>query len=238
MRTHTIPNPDNSPFVLSLCDYTGNIVEPWAEAGYRCICVDLSHPEEITVNGRVTLIRADVRLWLPPLANYRFVFAAPPCTDVAVSGARYFASKGIGKLAEALALVDACRTICEWSGAPWLLENPVSTLSTYWRKPDFYFDPYQYGGYDTPDDAYTKRTCLWTSSDFRMPPYKPVPPTQGSRMHRLPPDDDRTAVRSATPLGFARAVFRANSDNALDNPKDEPLIASHHQATLPYICHD
>jgi hypothetical protein len=217
------------------------MIEPWAEAGYRCLCVDLSHPEDIAENGLVTFIRADVRNWLPPLADYRIVFAAPPCNDLPISRARYFSSKGPGRLAEALAIVDACRTICEWSKAPWMLENPFSTLSTCWRQPDFCFDPSQYGGCDRPGDAYSKRTCLWAGGGFHMPTFTLVTPGEGSRMLRLPPTDDRAAIRSATPLSFARAVFRANCrDPGLAPPptQNAMLTATNSQTLLPCPCHD
>src|SRR4249920_2964553 len=118
--------------VLSLCDRTGNMVRPWAEAGYECMCVDLQHAEDGRREGSITFVRADVRNWLPPLATYAMVFGFPPCTDLAVSGARWFAEKGLARLSDALGLVEFCRRICEWSRAPWMLENPVSMLNTYW----------------------------------------------------------------------------------------------------------
>ena len=104
--------------------------------------------------------------------------------------------------------------LAEWTGAPYLIENPVSTVSTYWRAPDHTFDPCDYGGYlIPPGDAYTKKTCLWTGNGFVMPEPKRVRPTEGSRMHRLPPSEERANARSATPKGFARAVFLANVDS-------------------------
>jgi hypothetical protein len=75
--------------------------------------------------------------WLPPPRRYAIVFAFPPCTHFAVSGARWFQEKGMNGLTEALEVVEACRSICEWSEAPWMFENPVSTLSSYWRRPGF-----------------------------------------------------------------------------------------------------
>jgi hypothetical protein len=130
---------------------------------------------------------------------------------LAVSGARWFREKGLHGLTNALEIVEACVRLCEWSGARWMLENPVSTLASYWRRPDFIFDPCHYGGYLTPaGDAYTKRTCLWTGGGFVMPPRRAVAPTEGSRMHRLPPTMDRSDMRSQTPKGFAQAVFEAN----------------------------
>ena len=98
----------------------------------------------------------------------------------------------------------------------YLIENPVSTVSSYWRKPDYTFAPCDYGGYLNPSgDAYTKRTCLWTGNGFVMPEPRRVFPIEGSRMNRLPPSKDRAALRSVTPKGFAQAVFEANSSCCL-----------------------
>lgn len=163
--------------VLSLCDRSGVMVRPWLDAGYECWIVDIQHPPGVHRSGRLVRVGADIMTWLPPLAAYRIAFAFPPCTDLAVSGARWFKDKGLAGLASAISLVERCRDICEWADAPWMLENPVGTLSTYWRKPDHLFDPCDYGGYlDPPGDAYTKRTCLWTGGGFAMPP-----PARGGR---------------------------------------------------------
>lgn len=197
--------------VVSLFDLTGHMVAPWAAAGFTCYCVDLQHPAGETRDGHVIRVGADVREWLPPFGPVAILFAFPPCTHVAVSGARWFKDKGLGKLIESLACFDAAVRLAEWTRAPYLIENPVSTVSTYWRPPDHTFDPCDYGGYLTPaGDAYTKKTCLWTGPGFVMPKPRPVPPTEGSKMHRLGRTRERANLRSATPQGFARAVFEAN----------------------------
>jgi hypothetical protein len=199
-----------SGLVLSLCDRTGVMLQPWAEAGYRCVAVDVQH-DGVSERDGIEFVGEDVRGYLPPLATYAACFAFPPCTHLAVSGARWFRAKGLSALHEAIGIVEACRRICEWTGAPWCLENPVSTLSTYWRSPDHTFDPCDFGGYLEPaGDAYTKRTCLWVGGGFVMPEPRRVEPTEGSRMHLLPPSADRGDLRSETPRGFARAVFEAN----------------------------
>lgn len=197
--------------VLSLFDESAVMVRPWVEAGYEAICVDLAHEGDSTRDG-VRFIGADIRRFIPPLRRYAAIFAFPPCTDLAVSGARWFREKGLTALVDALALVDCARRICEASDAPWMLENPVSTISSYWRAPDLTFDPCEFAGFALePDgDAYTKRTCLWTGNGFRLPTARPVSPVMGSRMHRLPPSHERARLRSKTPDGFARAVFAAN----------------------------
>ena len=111
---------------------------------------------------------------------------------------------------------------------PYFIENPVSVLATMWRKPDYRFHPYEYGGYIpddqaehprwpeyiAPRDAYPKNTCLWTGFGFVMPWTDPVEPEQGhSRQHlKLGGKSQRTKdIRSATPRGFATAVYEFNS---------------------------
>lgn len=198
--------------VLSLCDRSSVMVAPWIENGYTAICVDLQHePGWKQVKDGLWLVGANIKTFLPPRADYVAAFAFPPCTNLAVSGARWFREKGLRGLIEGLELVERCRELLEWCDCPWLLENPVSTISSYWRKPDHSFDPCDYGGYLTPPgDKYTKRTCLWVGGGFRMPPLKSVEPVDGSRMHTLPPTKDRADIRSQTPEGFARAVFECN----------------------------
>lgn len=201
---------------LFLCDLTGTMAEPWAEAGYECWCVDVQHSiRRERVEGSIHFVWGDVRSWRPPEGlDIRFVAAFPPCTHVAGSGARDFSTKGGAMLRDALETFEACRAAAAWSGAPYCIENPVGVLSgiPHIGKPDHYFDPCDYAGYaSNPDnDAYTKRTCLWTGNGFIMPPHRAVLPMQGSKMHRLPPSADRANERSATPQGFARAVFAAN----------------------------
>ena len=205
--------PYSDKIVISLFDHTGNMVAPWADAGFLCYCVDLRHPPGETRDGNIVRIGADVHEWLPPYAPVGILFAFPPCTDVAVSGARWFKDKGLGALIVALQNFDDALRLAEWTRAPYLIENPVSTVSTYWRKPDHIFDPCDYGGYlNSFADAYTKKTCLWTGNDFVMPKRRPIEPTQGSRMHKFPPSSDRANLRSATAKGFAQAVFEANCE--------------------------
>lgn len=192
--------------VLSLFDHSTTMVKPWADAGYHCICVDVQHPEGETLEGNITKVGCDILEYLPPIADYTIVFAFPPCTHLAVSGARWFRGKGLGKLSESIRLFYRAAQICEWAFSPYLIENPVSTISSYWRKPDYTFDPCDYG------DPYTKKTCLWTGGGFKMPTKNRVEATKGSMMHKLPPSDERANLRSQTPEGFANAVFRANTN--------------------------
>ena len=190
--------------VISCFDLSTNMVQPWSEAGFVCYCVDLQHPKGETRTGNIIRVGADMRDWLPPRQPIAFAAFFPPCTDVAVSGARWFKDKGLGSLIDSLELFDVSVKLAEWTGAPYVIENPVSVVSSYWRKPDHTFDPCDYG------DPYTKKTCLWTGGGFVMPPKFPVEPTEGSKMHLLSPSPNRANLRSETPMGFVRAVFDAN----------------------------
>lgn len=176
--------------VLSLCDYSGAWSAPYAEAGYDVVRIDLQHGQ-------------DVRLFEALPFPVRGVLAAPPCTHLASSGARWWAEKGEAKLLEALAVVDAClRIIMVHRPQWWVLENPVGRLRTYLGEPTMAFDPADYG------DPYTKRTLLW--GHFNKPMMAPVEAVLGSAMWKLPPSADRQNKRSQTPEGFARAFYEAN----------------------------
>jgi hypothetical protein len=188
--------------ILSLCDLTGNWPSFYKQAGYEVRLVDLSHGQ-------------DVRLLTFPEGPVHGILAAPPCTVFSRAGA--WVKREPQELLDALAVVDAClRFVAVCRPTWWALENPVGTLRRWLGPPAMYFDPCDYG------DPYTKRTCLW--GNFTVPgslftTTRAVPPSEGSKMHRLPGASrhDRPeaaarkrAARSATPIGFAKAFFEAN----------------------------
>lgn len=185
--------------ILSLFDHTGIWSRPYVEAGYDVRRFDLQ-------DGH------DVRLLLYQGPADGILIAAP-CTDLAGSGARWWDEKEArhpGTLAGALALVDAgLRQVAISRPAWWVLENPVGRLGRFIGPPRMYFHPHEYGGWPGGEnDNYTKRTGLWGS--FIPPEKRSIPPTDGSRMHKLSPSAERQNLRSATPEGFARAFFAAN----------------------------
>jgi len=190
--------------VVSCFDHSTNMVKPWAEAGYTCYCVDIQHPLGENKEGNIIKVGADIKTWMPPEGEIAFASFFPPCTHLAVSGARWFKGKGLFALSESIEMFAHAVRLAELMGAPYMIENPVSVVSTHWRKPDYKFDPCDYG------DPYTKKTCLWVGNGFVMPQTNPVAPELGSMMHKLPPSEDRANLRSETPMGFARAVFEAN----------------------------
>lgn len=141
------------------------------------------------------------------------MFAFPPCTHLAVSGARDFEKKSWPMLRDGMDTFWACLQAAKWAGCPYLIENPVGRISGIHHQPDHTFNPCDYGAYlDPPGDKYTKRTCLWTGNGFVMPEPRPVDPVQGSMIHLMPPSKNRADERSMTPMGFAIAVFEANRE--------------------------
>jgi len=200
--------------VISLCDYTGNMVKPWAEAGFDCLCIDTRHSMAgDKVEGNITFRWGDVRTLTPTdLPDPHIIFAFPPCTNLSSSGARWYKSKGIQGLIDALTLVESCRKLCEWHGTPWMLENPVGRLSTQWRKPDDMFQPWEYG------DMYTKKTCIWHGGGFMFPPPEITeePEEVEPVIWKMPPSADRGDKRSITPQGFANAVYHFNKEAGRD----------------------
>lgn len=206
--------------MASLCDISGIMAEPWAEAGLDCYCVDIQHSirkdRVVEVGaGRIHFVWGDVRTWRPP-AGSTVIFGAAftPCTHVAVSGARDFGKKGGYMLRDALEMFEAARQCLAWSGAPSMQENPIGVLSSipHIGKPNHYFHPWQYAAL-CADDNYTKNTGIWSYNGFIMPPPEPAPwlGEPDDRIHKATPGEDRADVRSATPRGFARAVFKANA---------------------------
>lgn len=213
----------NNKIAIFLCDITGVMGKPWVDAGYEVILVDPQHPEGVTVEGLVTKIGRVIDhpdTWgvigaAIKTGQVAFVAGFHPCTDLAVSGARWFSSKREADPAfqfKAMHVVWQCQIIGELSGAPWFAENPVSQISSLWRKPDYSFHHHDFTGY-CANDNYTKKTCLWTGGGFVMPaPYRDESlGYPDDRIHKCPPSEERANIRSATPEGFATAVFMANA---------------------------
>ncbi|HFE3443008.1 TPA: DNA cytosine methyltransferase [Klebsiella aerogenes] len=205
---------------------------PWAEAGHHVFCfnADSANHGEYTVKMQHVNLHY-VNVWIDkdfmkkvaslPLPD--IIFAFPDCTFLAGSGGKH--ARTIGDICQAVENAKRIQRIGNHLGTPWMVENPVGQMSTQWRKPDFYFDPYEYGGYLHGDeevyhpkmpayDGYTKKTCIWAGGGFVMPEKKPGPINIGMfwGWRWLGGNSPRTKqLRSLTPRGFARAVFIHNS---------------------------
>lgn len=204
-----------TPTAIFLYDKTGNMAQPWRDAGYRCICFDIQHVGRAVHDG-IIYQHWDALLGVPSIpadSDVVFGFAFPPCTHLAVSGARWFKGKGLRLLAQSIEMFGIAAEFLDETvaGGRYGLENPVSVISSHWRKPDYTFHPYEFTGFE-PEDNYTKKTCIWAGRGFVMPePFRAYGLREpDNRIHAAPPSEDRGDIRSATPAGFARAVFLAN----------------------------
>lgn len=206
--------------VLLLCNLTTNMAEPWLEGGYRVVMVDPQH-KRTEDDGRIFRIKATVLDAMPLIRHIMrtelvaFGAAFPPCTDMAVSGARWFEHKRKADpmfQAKAVAIAEQCRMVLEMLGVAGFLENPVSVLSRVFGKAKHSFHPHHYTGY-CAEDNYTKNTQIWPVGDFVMPAKNQIDGLgePDNRIHFASPGDDRANFRSATPMGFARAVYFANA---------------------------
>lgn len=214
--------------IISLCDITGAMVAPWVDAGYDAVLIDPQHIHYTVTRYKSgatieripqTILGAAQRLG-EILRGRRVVFVAgfPPCTDVAVSGARWFADKrelDSQFQAKAALVAEQCRMVGELSGAPWLFENPVSVFSRIFGKAQHTFHPYHFTAL-CADDNYRKLTCLWSGGGFVMPETQMLDGIgePDDRIHKAPPGPDLANFRSATPAGFALAVFNKNAPHS------------------------
>lgn len=136
--------------ILCLCDLTGVMARPWVEHGYKAVLVDpqhgTTHEDGAMLKLACTIEEAfDQISMLVRSGRLAFVAGFPPCTDMAVSGAQWFARKYEADhlfQAKAVSVAEQCRVIGEMSGVPYMVENPVSVLSNVFGKPSHTFDPW------------------------------------------------------------------------------------------------
>lgn len=174
--------------ILIACEFSGIVREEFRSKGHDVYSCDLL-PTEIEGNH----IQEDV---LNILDNgWDMMIAHPPCTHLAVSGARWFKDKIIEQI-ESLEFVKKLMNapiekIC--------IENPISIISSKIRKPDQIIQPWMFG------HGETKATCLWLKN---LPLLQSTELVEGRepRIHNMAPSKDRGKDRSRTYLGIAKAM--------------------------------
>lgn len=177
--------------VLVACEFSGTVSAAFRKRGHEAYSCDLL-PSEGPAEFH---FECDVREVLGSWRNWDLMIAHPPCTHLAVSGARWFKDKR-AEQEEALGFVKILMgadidKIC--------IENPVSIISSRIRKPDQIIQPWMFGCGET------KKTCLWLKG---LPKLVPTEVVEGreARIHRMPPGPDRGKERSRTYPGIAQAM--------------------------------
>ena len=177
--------------VLVACEYSGRVREAFRKLGHEAWSCDLLESEDDS-NFHIQLPVEKIIS-----EGWDLMIAHPPCTHLAVSGARHFKAKQeSGVQQEAL---DFVRMLLESDIPKIALENPVSIISSKIRKPDQIIQPWMFG------HGETKATCLWLKN---LPLLRPTNIVEGreQRIHKMPPSPNRWKERSRTYQGIADAM--------------------------------
>jgi site-specific DNA-cytosine methylase len=176
--------------VLVACEYSGAVRNAFRARGFDAWSCDILPTED---NPKYHF-RADV-LYIMYARQWDLMIAHPPCTHLAVSGARWFKDKQ----EEQKEALDFVRMLLDAPVKHIALENPISIISSKIRKPDQIIQPWMFG------HGETKATCLWLKN---LPKLTPTDIVEGreARIHKMAPSPDRWKERSRTYKGIAEAM--------------------------------
>ena len=175
--------------VLVACEFSGAVRDAFRNKGHEAYSLDIlpsESPSEYHIQDDLRNI---------DVSAYNLLIAFPPCTYLAVSGARWFKDRQ-EEQKEALDFVNYILCLPVEKIA---LENPIGVISTNIRKPDQIIQPWQFG------HGETKATCLWLKN---LPLLTPTNIVEGRepRIHHMSPGPDRSKERSRTYKGIAEAM--------------------------------
>lgn len=175
--------------VLVACEFSGTVRRAFRAVGHEAYSCDLLPSDDVSQYH----LKCDVMDIIAD--DWDLMIAHPPCTHLAVSGARWFKDK----LAEQAEALDFVRMLLNAPIPKIALENPISIISSKIRKPNQIIQPWQFG------HGETKATCLWLKN---LPPLTPTNIVVGreARVHMMPPSPDRWKERSRTFEGVAAAM--------------------------------
>jgi site-specific DNA-cytosine methylase len=182
--------------VLVACEYSGAVRRAFRERGHDAWSCDLLPADDGSEHHYQDDVRNVLGRGKPwAMLPWDLMIAHPPCTHLAVSGARWFKEKQ-AEQAEALEFV---RFLLDVPIKRIALENPVSIISSRIRKPDQIIQPWQFG------HGETKATCLWLKNLSKLVSTQIVEGRE-ARVHKMAPSPDRWKKRSETYKGIAEAM--------------------------------
>lgn len=177
--------------ILVACEYSGKVREAFRKLGHNAWSCDLLPADDDSMYH----FQCDVLELLKRPYEWDMMIAHPPCTHLAVSGARWFKDKQ-QEQAEALVFV---KRLLDAPIPKIALENPISIISSRIRKPDQIIQPWMFG------HGETKATCLWLKNLPKLRPTNIVEGREG-KVWKMPPSKDRWKLRSETYQGIADAM--------------------------------
>ena len=193
--------------VLIACEFSGTVRDAFIASGHDAWSCDLMPSETPGPHyaGDVADILDD---------GWDMMVAHPPCTHLAVSGARWFP----GKRHEQADALDFVRLLLSAPIPRIAIENPVSIISSHIRPPDQIIQPWQFG------HGECKATCLWLKN---LPPLVPTDIVDGreQRIFMMPPSPDRWKERSRTFAGIAQAMAAQWGRDDYPLQRELPLFA-------------
>lgn len=173
---------------LIACEFSGVIRDAFLKRGHDAVSCDLLDTEVPGPHykGDVFDIIRD---------GWDIMVAHPPCTHLAVSGARWWKDK----IEDQNAALDFVQRLLDAPITKIALENPISIISTRIRRPDQIVQPWMFG------HGETKATCLWLKN---LPSLIPTDIVEGreARVHKMSPGPNRWKERSRTMVGIAEAM--------------------------------
>jgi site-specific DNA-cytosine methylase len=189
--------------VLVACEFSGIVRDAFLARGHSAISADLlpsergqeHHLQGDLIGGAGGGIFGTIRRSLGDGWSPDLIIAFPPCTHLAVSGARWFKNKRVEQEAAVAFFMAMIHAPAKYVA----VENPIGIMSTRYRKPDQIIQPWQFG------HGETKATCLWLKG---LPPLRPTKIVEGRtpRVHHASPGPDRWKERSRTLQGIADAM--------------------------------
>jgi site-specific DNA-cytosine methylase len=203
--------------ILCACEESQEVTKAFRELGHEAYSCDIQecsggHPEWHIQGDVVPLLDQE----------WDLIIAFPPCTHLAVSGARHFKAKQAdGRQQESIDFFNLFTNLkCEKVA----IENPIGIMSTHYRKPNQIIHPYMFG------DPFQKSTCLWLKGLPELTPTNIVDTGEittfgsGKRMSKWMADafklspEERAKVRSKTFPGIAKAMAEqwSNADTYFD----------------------
>jgi hypothetical protein len=185
--------------VLIACEFSGNVRDEFCKLGHDAWSCDI---QETSRGGKH--LKCNI-FDVIDAGGWDLMIAHPPCTHLAVSGAAWFKYKEKEQV-DALVFVKRLMN----ADIPMIaIENPVSVISTYIRKPDQIIQPYHFGHMER------KTTCLWLKNLPKLihetelkKDVEKLPKRNQNPLHYLPPGKDRANIRSVTYTGIARAMAK------------------------------
>ena len=201
--------------VLVACEESQEVCKAFRALGHEAYSCDIQepsggHPEWHILGDVLSLLNGSCAFQTMSGAEHHIekwdmMIAFPPCTHLAVSGAKWFAEKQADGRQQAA--VDFFMRFTRADCHRIAIENPVGIMSTKWRKPTQIIQPWMFGH---PEK---KTTCLWLKGLQNLVPTDDVseymntlPRNKQERLHYLPPSKDRSKLRSKTFPGIARAM--------------------------------